>query len=233
MNNQTINSQKNIYLIPLAIIIAGILIAGAVVFIGGGGKNISEKTQVAKVSPSADSQPTEPEGTAQLVVAEEDHIRGNPEAVVTIIEFSDFQCPFCSRFHPTVKQILEDYPDQVRWVYKHFPLDSIHPEARPSAEASECAAEQAKFWEFSDGLFENQSRLGKTLYKELAQNLGLNMNQFEDCVSSRKYKDHVEADLQEGIKAGVTGTPGSFVNGEKIPGAVPYDYMKEAVERAL
>lgn len=235
MNNQIINSQKNIYLIPLAIIIVGIVIAGAIIVTGG--IKISTGVQVAEVSPSVDSdsqpQPTNSRGTSQLVVNEENHIRGNPEALVTIIEFSDFQCPFCQRFHPTVQQILEDYPDQVRWIYKHFPLDSIHSEARPSAEASECAAEQGKFWEFADELFENQSRLGSNLYKEIASNIGFNMSRFESCVSSRKYKDYVEADLQEGIKAGVTGTPGSFVNGEKIPGAVPYDSLKAAVERAL
>ena len=236
MINEKTSSQKNIYLIPLAIIIAGVVIAGAVVFIGGG-KNISEKAQVAEISPSADSdsqpQPTKSEGTDQLIISEEDHVRGNPEALVTIVEFSDFQCPFCARFHPTVQQILENYPDQVRWVYKHFPLDSIHSEARPSAEASECSAEQGKFWEFADGLFENQSRLGNNLYKELASQAGLNMSQFEDCVSSRKYKDHVEADLQEGIKAGVTGTPGSFVNEELVSGAVPYGVLEATIKRAL
>ena len=250
MNNQITNLQKNIYLIPLAIIIVGIVIAGAIIITGG--IKINTGVQLAEISPSADSgsqpEPTNPEetddldpqpkptgsgGAVQLVANEEDHIRGNSEASVTIIEFSDFQCPFCARFHPTVKQILNDYPDQVRWVYKHFPLDSIHPEARPSAEASECAAEQGKFWEFADGLFENQSRLGSNLYKEIASDIGLDVSQFESCVSSRKYKDHVEADLQEGIKSGITGTPGSFINGEKISGAVPYDSLKASVERAL
>lgn len=249
MNNQIINSQKNIYLIPLAIIIAGIVLAGAIIITGG--IKISTGVQLAETS-SADldsqPQPANPEktgdsdpqpqptgsgGTAQLVISEKDHIRGNPEALVTIIEFSDFQCPFCARFHPTVQQILENYPDQVRWIYKHFPLDSIHAEARPSAEASECAAEQGKFWEFADGLFENQSRLGNDLYKELASQIGLDMSQFEDCVSSRKYKDHVEADLQEGIKEGVTGTPGSFVNDERISGAVPYSTLDVTVKRVL
>ena len=219
---------KNIYFISGAIIIAGIIIAGAVIYV--------KAPQTVDISENfKPEQKTEERinSKVELTVAESDHIRGNPAAPITIIEFSDFQCPFCLKFHPTMKQILENYPDQVRWVYRHFPLDSIHSEARPSAEASECAAEQGKFWEFTDGLFDNQSELGPTLYKELARNLGLDLVQFDDCVFSRRYKDRVEADLQEGIKAGVKGTPGSFINGEEIPGAVPYEYLKAAVEKAL
>ncbi len=231
MINQTTNSQKNIYLILSAIIISGIVIAGAIVYTRNSQlDSLSEKLETDQKTSSVESRKA---SRVELTISEEDHIRGNPDAPVTIIEYSDFQCPFCQRFHPTVRQILEDYPDQVRWVYKHFPLDSIHSEARPSAEASECAAEQGKFWQFADELFENQSRMGSSLYEELASQIGLNMGQFESCISSRKYKDHVEADLQEGIKAGITGTPGSFVNGEEISGAVPYDYLKTTVEQAL
>lgn len=220
--------MKNVYFIAGAIIIAGIIIAGAVIY-----TKSPQTDNIPESFKSAQKTDSDSDLEVKLTVKESDHIRGNPNAPVTIIEYSDFECPFCERFHPTVKQALNDYPDDVRWVYRHFPLDSIHIEARPAAEASECAAEQGKFWEFADGLFENQSRLGKAFYNELAQNIGLNMDQFSECVSSRKYKDHVEANLQEGIKAGVTGTPGSFINGEKIPGAVPYDYLKEAVEKAL
>ena len=172
----------------------------------------------------------------EFKISEKDHIRGNFEASATIVEYSDFQCPFCARFHQTMKQILVDYPEKVRWVYKHFPLDQIHSQARLAAEASECVWEQKGnegFWQFADGLFENQERLGKSLYQELAEKLGLNMDQFNDCLSSRKYKDKVEADYQEGIKAGVRGTPGNFVNGEAIFGAVPYEILKAAVDGAL
>ena len=121
----------------------------------------------------------------------------------------------------------------MRWVYKHFPLDSIHPQARPAAEASECAGEQGKFWEFTDGLYENQSRLGETLYQELAQNLGLNLSQFKECLKERRYQQKVEKDYQEGIKKGVRGTPGSFLNGKEIPGAVPYQYLESLIEEVL
>ncbi len=230
MTNQITNSQKNVYLIPLAIIITGIIIAGAIIYTKVPQSSVgpSEKSEITQVAPPAQVAPSK-----EFTITEKDHVRGNFQAPVTIIEFSDFQCPFCQRFHPTVQQILDDYPNQVRWVYKHFPLDSIHSEARPSAEASECAAEQGKFWEFTDALFENQSRLGSNLYEELASQIGLNSSQFESCISSRKYKDKVEADYQEGIAAGVRGTPGGFINGRVIPGAVPYESLKAFVEQAL
>jgi len=163
----------------------------------------------------------------------EGHSRGNPEASITIVEFSDFQCPYCDVFHPTLKQALSEYPNEVRWVYKHFPLDSIHPQAIPSAEASECAAEQGKFWEFTDILYENQSLLGESFYNQVASQLGLDMAQFENCVSSRKYQDKVKSDYQEGIVAGIRGTPGSLVNGVLVEGAVPYSNLKAAIESML
>lgn len=231
MINKMNNLQKGGYSIALAIIIVGVIIAGAIVYNGKGG-DIQKVNQLAKADPSAGSD-SQQLGSPEFQVTGDDHIRGNPNAQVTIIEFSDFECPFCERFHLVVRQILDDYPDQVRWVYKHFPLDSIHSEARPAAEASECASEQGKFWEFSDKVFENQPRMGVSLYKEIASQIGLDTNQFESCLSSGKYRDHVEADLQEGVAAGVTGTPGSFVNGEIIPGAVPYEQLKALVDQAL
>lgn len=216
--------MKN-FAVPLSIIVTGLIIAGAIVY-----------TQKPK-SNGLEKKATQEESKRQeFTITKEDHIKGNPKAPVTIVEFSDFQCPFCQRFHSTVEQALKDYPDKVRWVYKHFPLDQIHPQARPAAEASECAWEQKGndgFWQFADAIYENQERLGKSLYQELAEKLGLNMEQFINCLSSRKYEDKVEADYQEGIKAGVRGTPGSFVNGELISGAVPYETLKEAIEKAL
>lgn len=208
--------MKNLYL-PIAIIAAAVVIGGVMLYTNIPKSEEPNKKEVQKVEFNI----------------EERHTWGNAAALVTIVEFSDFQCSYCQRFHPTVKQITTDYPDQVRWVYKHFPLDQIHSNARPAAEASECAAEQEKFWEFADGLFENQSLLDENLYKELAGNLGLDMEQFDDCLVSRKYKDRVEADYQEGIKIGVRGTPGNFINGLSIPGAVPYATLKTAVENAL
>ena len=180
--------------------------------------------------PSSPPSPTQP---AQVEVSPGENIRGSLDGIVTIVEFSDFQCPFCFRFHPTLQQILRDYPTQVAWAYRHFPLDSIHSQARPAAEASECAAEQNKFWEFADRLFENQSKLGESFYSELASQLGLNTAQFDDCVSSGKYRGKVEAVYQAGIEVGVRGTPASFINGQLLSGAVPYEQVKALVEQAL
>lgn len=229
--------KQSPYLIPGAIIVAGLIIAGAVVL----GQNFKLAPKSQK-TPSVDSstevsQPAPPRTSkTEIEVTEKDHIRGNPEAPVTIVEYSDFQCPFCQRFHPTLQQVLADYPDKVRWVYRHFPIDQIHPQARPAAEASECVAEQKGndgFWQFADALFENQSRLGESLFKELAQNLGLDMAQFDACFSSRKYQERVETDLQEGISLGVRGTPGSFVNGELVEGAVSLASLKVVIESVL
>lgn len=230
MINKINNLQKGNYSIALAIIVVGVIIAGAIVYSGKSGDSQKED-ELAKINPSAGSN--QQAGGSEFEITGDDHVRGDINAPVTIIEFSDFECPFCQRFHSVVQQILDDYPGQVRWVYKHFPLDSIHAEARPAAEASECASEQGRFWEFADEVFENQSRMGTSLYKEIASQIGLDMSQFESCISSGKYRNHVESDLQEGVAAGVTGTPGSFINGEIIPGAVPYEQLKISVDQAL
>jgi len=185
-------------------------------------------------TPSAPSeQPSAPQGPVNIAVSDNDHIRGAKDATVTIVEWSDFQCPFCSRFHPSVERVMREYEGKVRWVYRHFPLDSIHPNARPAAEASECAAEQGKFWEFADQLFEQQERLGPDLYTSLAQSLDMNTAQFDACIKAGKYRQRVSDDEQAGLAVGVRGTPGSFVNGIEIPGAVPYEQLKGYVDQAL
>lgn len=143
-------------------------------------------------------------------VGSDDHVRGDEDADITIVEYSDFECPFCARFHETVQQVVDDYAGKVRWVYRHFPL-SFHPESVNAAEAAECAGEQGKFWEYGDALVENQDELGEDLYKELASDLGLNATQFDSCRTSDKYIDKIENDTKEGASAGVTGTPGSFI----------------------
>lgn len=230
--------KQNPYLVPGAIIVAGLIIAGAVVL----SQNFKPASKPQKEASSLGASPEvsrpirQKKSKVEIEVTKNDHIRGNLEAPVTIVEFSDFQCPFCRAFHPTIKQVLADYPDKIRWVYKHYPIDQIHPQARPAAEASECVAEQKGndgFWRFADALFENQERLGESLFKELAQNIGLDMAQFEACLSSRKYQKRVEEDLQEGISLGVRGTPGSFVNGELVEGAVSLARLKTIIDKAL
>lgn len=165
-----------------------------------------------------------------IKVASSDHIRGDKDAPITIVEYSDFQCPYCSRFHDTMLQVMENYPDDVRWVYKHFPLDSIHPQARKAAEASECAGEQNKFWEYTDKLFENQSSLNTDYFGKAAKELNLDTNKFNSCLSSGKYASKVNSDSREGQQAGVTGTPGSFINGQALKGARPYSELAAMID---
>ncbi len=215
------------------IFLKGLLTGLAIIALIGAGFLIGQNKNVASVNPSLNESSQKKETTKEIEISSDDNIKGDVSAAIIIVEFSDFQCPFCLRFHQTMLQIMNDYPDKVTWVYRHFPLDSIHSQARPAAEASECAAEQDKFWEFSDGLFKNQSELGLNLYKELALELGLNEIQFEDCISSRKYKDKIEADLQQGIAAGVTGTPGSFLNNQSLGGAIPYESLKSIIDQIL
>lgn len=172
-------------------------------------------------------------GTLAPVTGDE-HIKGGDlaSAKVVLVEYSDFECPFCERHHPSMQQLLDDYGDDVVWVYRHFPL-SFHPEARPAALAAECAAEQDKFWEYGDELFANQDKLGDDYFLELAGDLGLNKNQFSDCYESEKYSDKIDEQYAGGVAAGVTGTPATFINGQLVSGAVPYATLSEIVESII
>jgi len=164
------------------------------------------------------------------------YVKGNKDAPITIIEFSDFQCPFCERFYSdTLPQIIKNYVDtgKAKFVYKHFPLVSIHSSAQKAAEASECAGEQGKFWEYHNTLFENQQSLDVASLKKYAVQLGLNSNKFNDCLDSGKYESKVNDDLKEGSAAGVTGTPAFFINGQKLVGAQPYESFKPVIDSEL
>jgi protein-disulfide isomerase len=158
--------------------------------------------------------------------------RGPARAPVEIIEFSDFQCPFCLRAHPTVTQVLNTYGDRVHFVYRHYPLPN-HPNARPAAEAAACAAEQGKFWEYHDRLFDNQSKLGDADLKEHAAALALDTAKFDACVDTHKYKDVVDADMAAGEEAGVSGTPAFFINGRQLSGAQPFEVFKRVIDEEL
>lgn len=170
-----------------------------------------------------------------------DHVRGAKNARVTIVEYSDFECPFCKVFHATMKQVFSAYPNDVRWVYRHFPLDSLHSQARREALASECASEQGKFWEFADLIFqETTSNDGLDLTKlpEYARRAGVNVTKFNECLNSGKYASAVQEDEQDAQAAGARGTPYSVIigpSGEKIPlsGALPFAQVKAAIDSAL
>src|SRR5680860_337552 len=195
--------------------------------------NVAREDSVVPTSPPAGNQAPAQGDVLDIPVSKDDNIRGNINAPITIVEYSDFQCPYCSRFHETMNQIFAEYPEDVRWVFKHFPLDSRHPLARKTAEASECAAEQGKFWEFSDEVYTNQQAISNDSLSTFAKNIGLNVSQFDSCVSSGKYSDKVEADYQEGVQFGVSGTPGDFINGKSLGGAAPYDKLKQIIEEML
>lgn len=170
-------------------------------------------------------------------------ILGNDDAKVTIVEFSDFQCPFCKAYiDDTHEQLKEQYIDtgKVKFAYRHYPLTSIHPNAQLAGEASECANEQGKFWEYHDKLFAEQDTWSpQTLadvsnsFVDYAGELGLNTDQFKSCVESEKYKAKVEEDMAAGEQAQVDGTPAFFVNGYRLTGAQPFSEFQRVIEQEL
>lgn len=158
--------------------------------------------------------------------------RGPEGAKVTIVEFSDFQCPFCSKAHDTVEEVMNAYPGKVRLVFRHFPLD-FHQQAPKAAEASLCANEQGKFWEYHDVLFKNQSKLQVEDLKGHAQGLGLDAAKFGECLDSGKHAATVKTDTEAGHKVGVNGTPAFFINGQMLSGAQPLEEFKKIIDAEL
>ncbi|MEB2344163.1 MAG: thioredoxin domain-containing protein [Deltaproteobacteria bacterium] len=158
--------------------------------------------------------------------------RGDAQAPVTIVEFSDFQCPYCRSMREPMEALFEEYPGKLRLVYRHFPLSS-HAEAMPAAQASMCANEQGRFWPYHDLLFEHQDALSDEKLRELAGAVGLDLAAFETCLASERYRALVEADLAAGRDAGVQGTPAYFVNGKPVFGAEPIDVFRRLIESEL
>lgn len=170
---------------------------------------------------------------ARVEVAEANSpAKGPAGAPVTIIEFSDFECPFCSRVVPTVDEAVKVYGDQLRVVFRQFPLN-IHPRAPKAAEASLCAHEQGKFWQLHDAMFADQKKLEVADLKAKASSLGLDQAKFDQCLDGGKYAAQVAADMADGQKAGVTGTPALFVNGRFINGAVPFADLAKVIDDEL
>lgn len=169
-------------------------------------------------------------------IGDQDVQKGPQDAKVTIVEFSDFQCPYCKAFQPILNQALDQYKDKVRFSYKHMPLP-FHPQAENAALAAECANEQGKFFAYSDALFAKQDEWGKTQgtqkFKEYAQKMSLKSAQFNQCLDDKKYLDKVTADAEEAKRFGVNGTPGTFVNGQFINGLTTLDQIKKAIDSEL
>lgn len=159
---------------------------------------------------------------------------GPENAPIVIVEFSDFQCPFCKRFFDeTLESLLAAYPDKIRFVYRHLPLTSIHPNAFPAAEAAMCANDQNSFWQYHDKIFLNQDQLGRELYLQIASELGLDNVAFEDCLTSEKHKDAVQKDFDFALGLGVQSTPTFFINGLALVGAQPLSAFTQLIDKEL
>ncbi|MDP3726574.1 MAG: thioredoxin domain-containing protein [bacterium] len=230
--------SNNQFLIPLSIVGAGIIIALAIVFV-----NFKDTAQLA-----ANGAVEEKIAPNIKPVTAKDHILGNfKTAEVFLVEFSDLECPFCKMFHKTLKQVMEEYgPNgKVAWVYRHFPLESLHPKAFKEAEATECAAElggELKFWEYTDRLFEitpSNNGLDLALLPVIAKDVGLNVTDFNKCLESGKWSEKVNANLQDALGSGGRGTPHTILvtkDGKSvlaIQGAQPIESLRDAIEQVL
>ena len=224
--------------VPIAILIAGGFIAGALYY-----SNI--KTKEIEITKLTQPQITDTSGNMRPVTAD-DHILGNPNANVIVVEYSDTECPYCKQFHNTLKKMISEYGDggKVAWVYRHFPIDQLHPKARKEAEATECANElggQTKFWEYTNMVYDvtnSNDSLDPSQLPIIAKNVGLDVKQFNSCLSSGRYAAKVEADYQDAVKAGGRGTPNSIIvtkDGTKtvFQGAQPYENLKAVLDAIL
>ena len=195
-----------------------------------------------KKEAAQEQQAQQPELNLKLVpkVTNKDHIRGNLNADILLVEYSDFECPFCKPFQLTMQQIMKDYGNKVAWIYRHYPL-SFHTKAQGTAEASECVAEIAgndAFWKFSDLVFERMPDLELSQLPDLVSELGYDVTKFNKCLNSQKYKNLVTKQLEEGTKAGIQGTPGTVIitkSGKRdlIGGALPIDQVKAQIDALL
>lgn len=159
--------------------------------------------------------------------------RGPADAPVMIVEFSDYQCPYCRRAQDTLRQVMAKYPGRVAHAFRDFPLDEIHPRARAAAEAARCAGEQGKFWEYHTRLFERFGQLDRATLEAHAAELGLEAEKFKACLDTGKYRDAIQHDLEEGQRLGVEGTPAFFVNGILLSGAQPLEEFEKIISAEL
>ncbi|KAF6247142.1 disulfide bond formation protein DsbA [Nitrosopumilus sp. b3] len=241
------------------LIISLIVIVGIAAFFAGSYSSVFNSNQITEedlddaiakleLKILQNQLPTKQPTPTVKISADNDPIIGNPDAPITIIEFSDFQCPFCARFHiQTLPLILEEYIEQgkVKLVFRDFPIQSIHPNALPASVAAECANEQGKFREMHDMLFDNQNQWNKletndvlSLFSNYASNIQLDQEIFDSCLTSGKYIEEIRKDLDDGRDYGVSGTPGFFVGNEKIgfvelKGAQPFESFKKIIDSQL
>ena len=221
---------KKLELTPsIAILIAGVLIAGTILFV-----NYYAPAQGALDKDQNSSLSIRPPSSR-------DHIVGSPDAPIVLIEYSDLECPFCASIHPTLKRIVAESEGGVAWVYRHFPLENIHTQARPAAVASECVAKLAgndKFWTFIDSIFTNQGQMNSAYYTQLATGLGVNQAALKTCVASGEFDSAIDADYTEAIANGGNGTPFTIIvgkDGTLVPfsGALPYAQIMAVIKGVM
>ena len=194
----------------------------------------AQKAEAANQRPSNNPTPTRPSIDMKSLV-DDDTIKGDKDAPVTIVEWSDFECPFCAKFYSqTLGQIEEEYikTGKVKFVYRDFPL-GFHQNAQKASEAAECADEQGKFWEMHDLLFEKGVAGGVSSFKQFAVDLGLDAKEFDDCLDSGKMASEVAKDMQDGQAIGISGTPGFVINGQLVSGAQPFTVFKQVIDGEL
>ena len=167
-----------------------------------------------------------------LDITDDEPAKGPEDAPIVLVEYSDFQCPYCARAQPSVAQVLQTYGDKVRLVFRDFPL-AMHDNAQLAAEAGQCAAEQGQFWEYHDVLFANARALAASDLQQYATDLGLDMIPFNSCLESGRHTNGVQADLASGQARGVSGTPAFFINGRLLSGAQPFSAFQKIIDEEL
>ena len=166
----------------------------------------------------------------RIPVRPDDHAQGPDDAPVTLVEYGDYQCPYCGEAYPIVKRLQKHFGKTLRFVFRNFPLRESHPHAESAAETAEFAGAQGKFWEMHDRLFENQDHLGGPLYLELAKALGLSTTALRQALDDGQYKARIDADFTGGVRSGVNGTPTFFINGDRHDGPFDYDTLAHAIQ---
>ena len=241
-------NNSNNYTIPISIIIAGAMIAGAVMFSSDNNASDAGNTAVNKEQRKQTETKTDISMENLNPVNSKDHIIGNPNATIKIVEYSDFECPFCKKFHATMQRVMDEYgkKGEVAWVYRQFPIKQLHPKnAFKVATAAECAAEQGGndgFWSFTDRFFEltpsNDRTDLDTVIPQIVNEIDLDSSSFEECLASGRYDDHIQSDMTNAIETGARGTPWSIIvtpSGKKFPidGAQQYQTVKSLIDIAL
>ncbi|MFA4873300.1 MAG: thioredoxin domain-containing protein [Patescibacteria group bacterium] len=225
------SSPRRVVVFVGVIALIGVYVGYAVV-----SRTFKNQTRQGAPAPSATmtQEPTPDELAArQNVWTSDDPVRGNIKAQVSIVEFSDFECPYCREEYPIIKQLLDTYGAQVRFQYRDFPISEPHPNAQSAAEAAECASAQGKFWEYHNILFEHQDSLTREDLGRYAREVGLNLKLFNQCLDGRSKTNEVIADFNDGRALGVGGTPTFFINGAKYAGVFTYEELKGIVEELL